>query len=223
MKTDQPVAVSREDRLSPAEIKAIRARHDLTQQGLAERTGIGIASIKRWEAGALQPSASMDRLLRQIDNVRPQDDGFLYVEWVGEPCPFCGQPGVSGKSPTGQFFAGCPDGDCIAHNLAYDFVTVDHARAAWNTRLATRDGAVELSEDALTALGWLGTHRNLELSFYRPTYGDDDDLAEEWRVHRIGGGINDREWTLVGSGASPLAALQAARALLAEPAEGEGK
>jgi hypothetical protein len=63
-----------------------------------------------------------------------KDGGFFYVEWVGEPCPFCGKPGVSGKHPEGPVFAGCPDPDCLAHNLAYDFVTVDYAREAWNTR-----------------------------------------------------------------------------------------
>jgi hypothetical protein len=65
------------------------------------------------------------------------NDGFFYVEWTGRPCPFCGEAGVSGKSPAGHFFAGCPDADCLAHNLAYDFVTVDHARAAWNQRYET--------------------------------------------------------------------------------------
>lgn len=71
----------------------------------------------------------MSEMVERVD-----DCGFFYVEWIGEPCPFCGGKGVSGKSPEGHFFAGCDDPDCLAHMLAYDFVTVDHARAAWNTR-----------------------------------------------------------------------------------------
>ena len=56
-------------------------------------------------------------------------------------------------------------------------------------------------------LEWLKDHENFELSYYRPCYGDDNDQDEEWRVHSVNGGINDREWTLVGRGLTPLAAL----------------
>lgn len=63
-----------------------------------------------------------------------ENQGFFYSEWQGEPCPFCGSAGISGKNREGFVFAGCDDPDCIAHQLTFDFVTVDHARAAWNTR-----------------------------------------------------------------------------------------
>ncbi len=52
--------------MTPAEIRELRARHGLSQQELATLTGIGIASIKRWERGALLQNESSDRLLRLI-------------------------------------------------------------------------------------------------------------------------------------------------------------
>lgn len=56
-------------RLTPSEIRALRDRHGLTQAKLAERTGIGIASIKRWENGTVIQNASLDARLRQVDEL----------------------------------------------------------------------------------------------------------------------------------------------------------
>ncbi len=53
-------------RLTPAEIRALRDRLGLSQAKLAERTGIGIASIKRWESGALIQNASLDARLKML-------------------------------------------------------------------------------------------------------------------------------------------------------------
>lgn len=47
---------------------------------------------------------------------------------------------------------------------------------------------------------------NWELSFGN----DDEEEKPEWRVHRRHGSVNDREWTLIGTGATPGAALAAA-------------
>ena len=55
-------------RLTPEEIRALRDRLGLSQAKLAERTGIGIASIKRWESGALIQNASLDARLRMFDD-----------------------------------------------------------------------------------------------------------------------------------------------------------
>lgn len=41
------------DRLRPEDIRAIRDRHHLTQEQFADLTGIGVASIRRWECGNL--------------------------------------------------------------------------------------------------------------------------------------------------------------------------
>jgi hypothetical protein len=64
------------------------------------------------------------------------------------------------------------------------------------------------------ALDWFGTDTRLSLEHCSPVYGDDDDQAVEWRVHREAGSINDREWDIVGRGETPLAAIIDARAAL---------
>lgn len=60
--------------------------------------------------------------------------------------------------------------------------------------------------DGLSAdpLAWLAQHQNCELSHH---YGEEGDEPDEWRVHRVNGGRNDREWTLIGRGATPADAL----------------
>lgn len=67
-------------------------------------------------------------------------------------------------------------------------------------------------------LAWLAANQNVELSF---DYGDADDDGKGWVVHRVNGGINDREWTQIGSGSTPLEALTAARALTPETPHAE--
>jgi len=54
-------------RLTPADIRALRERLGLSQAKLADLTHIGIASIKRWETGALIQNASLDAKLRALD------------------------------------------------------------------------------------------------------------------------------------------------------------
>jgi len=51
--------------LPGSEIREARGRLGLSQKGLAEKLGVGLASVKRWETGAIQTEA-MDRLLRQF-------------------------------------------------------------------------------------------------------------------------------------------------------------
>jgi len=52
-----------------------------------------------------------------------------------KPCPFCGNAGYSQKhAEYNSFMAGCSDADCIAHTVAYDFVSEETAISAWNTR-----------------------------------------------------------------------------------------
>lgn len=55
--------------LSGEDIKTLRKEKNMTQEQLAERMDVGIASIKRWETGAIQ-SRSMDDLLRR--HLEPQ-------------------------------------------------------------------------------------------------------------------------------------------------------
>lgn len=51
--------------LSGAEIRHLRQQRGLSQQALADKLEVGIASIKRWETGVIQ-SKSMDTLLRTL-------------------------------------------------------------------------------------------------------------------------------------------------------------
>ncbi|MCG8603202.1 MAG: XRE family transcriptional regulator, partial [Verrucomicrobiales bacterium] len=51
--------------MKPEEIKKKRKALGLSQQQLAEETGFGVASIKRWESGNSQPTEANARRLRQ--------------------------------------------------------------------------------------------------------------------------------------------------------------
>lgn len=77
-------------------------------------------------------------------------------------------------------------------------------------------GAVDKERDRQEAdvdlLMWLAEHRRLELD-----YGYDDQFEDMfWRVHEVSGGVNDREWDLIGQGSTPSAALLAAKSFLEE-------
>lgn len=54
------------ERLTPAEIKGIRASFGMLQEEFAALTGYGSASIKRWEAGSQIQSESVDKHLKLI-------------------------------------------------------------------------------------------------------------------------------------------------------------
>ncbi len=53
--------------LAPEEISAIRERLGLSQSDLAKLTGIGKATICRWERGRLLPNRAMVRFLQLLD------------------------------------------------------------------------------------------------------------------------------------------------------------
>src|SRR5262249_13840407 len=57
-------------RLTPAEIKAMRERLGYSQSQWADLTGFGIASVKRWETGALIQGLAQDRYLRLLRDHR---------------------------------------------------------------------------------------------------------------------------------------------------------
>jgi transcriptional regulator with XRE-family HTH domain len=54
--------------LRPSNIRALRERHHLAQEQFAALTGIGVASIKRWEAGNLIQGDALDRYLRVLQS-----------------------------------------------------------------------------------------------------------------------------------------------------------
>lgn len=64
--------------------------------------------------------------------------------------------------------------------------------------------------EAVAAWAWLTEREYLSVEHHGPVYGDDDE-PEEWRVYRERGGINDREWDVVGAGPTALEAVLAAR------------
>jgi hypothetical protein len=76
---------------------------------------------------------------------------------------------------------------------------------------------------ALEALSWFSTQHNLELFRKQPVYGDDDDdQTDEWQVTRVNGGINDREWTVIGRGETAAEALRNALSSGKTVGAGEG-
>lgn len=54
------------DRAAPKEVAAVRAMLGVTQGVLAEKLGVGIASVKRWEAGTVVPNRSATVALRSL-------------------------------------------------------------------------------------------------------------------------------------------------------------
>ena len=52
--------------LSPAEIRSIRKRYGMSRAAFAEVTGLGAATLGRWENGAVVQNQSNDRYLRLL-------------------------------------------------------------------------------------------------------------------------------------------------------------
>lgn len=77
---------------------------------------------------------------------------------------------------------------------------------------------LQAAEERADLWVWLAKNTNLELDHRYEDEDDDDDGT--WRVHRVNGGVNDREWTLVAKGRTPLEAVQRASAALKTDGEG---
>lgn len=56
--------------LSPDEVKAIRKRNEMSRADFAKVTGLGEATIGRWEAGTVIQNCANDRYLRLLDEPR---------------------------------------------------------------------------------------------------------------------------------------------------------
>lgn len=78
--------------------------------------------------------------------------------------------------------------------------SVETCLTGWLSPLAARIEALE------GAWSWLAENVGLELDWAEIEEGE-----AAWRVHRVSGGRSDREWTLIATGVTPLAAVQAAR------------
>jgi len=67
-------------RLTPKEVVEIRKNLKMSQAQLAEHTGIGVASIKRWETGLVIQGAALDRQLRNLEPVTMHEN---HSPWAG--------------------------------------------------------------------------------------------------------------------------------------------
>lgn len=115
--------------------------------------------------------------------------------------------------------------DLIAHQAAR-LEEVTRERDAFEDaaqRLPARDARIASLEAALTAaeaekerltraLTFLGENNSRSLTFDGKFYCEDDN-SDLWVVTEARGGINDREWVLLGSGKTPAEALLSAAAL----------
>jgi putative zinc finger/helix-turn-helix YgiT family protein len=68
------------NRLTPSDVRNIREQYGLSQREWSERTGFGLASIKRWETGNLIQNESTDRYMRLLINA----DIFSKVVLISE-------------------------------------------------------------------------------------------------------------------------------------------
>lgn len=64
--------------LTPREIQSIRERLELSQERFSQLTGIGVATISRWERGRLLQNRAMDNLLRLVE--RSEENVRLLAE-----------------------------------------------------------------------------------------------------------------------------------------------
>ena len=56
--------------LNPSEVAGLRAKHQMSRADFARLTGLGEASLNRWEKGINIQSVSHDRFLRLLDDPR---------------------------------------------------------------------------------------------------------------------------------------------------------
>ena len=67
--------------LTPWEIRDLRERRGLSRAAFAEITGLGEATIKRWETGAVAQNRANDRYLRLLD----ADTGWSLLQQLVAP------------------------------------------------------------------------------------------------------------------------------------------
>src|SRR5271170_2477856 len=75
-------------RMTPSDIKCLREMYGLTQANLAELTGFGVASIKRWEGGSLVQGLAQDRFMRLLLDRRTM---LALQDLVSKPAGYSGR------------------------------------------------------------------------------------------------------------------------------------
>ena len=120
-------------------------------------------------------------------------------------------------SEFGESFWFGDDGECFVEtghpDHAAAIVALHNAFPALAAELAAlraMEARTDRLIDDLALLDWVAERTNIELFCHTPVYGDDDDLSVEWRVTQVNGCVNDREWTVIGKGFTPAAAIRAA-------------
>lgn len=88
---------------------------------------------------------------------------------------------------------------------ASGFLNDDANHAAYEKVVAVFNAKARAPGIREAVLEEMGKHRNWELSY---EHFEEEEGA--WQVHSVNGGVNDREWTLIGAGYTPTAALEAA-------------
>jgi putative zinc finger/helix-turn-helix YgiT family protein len=76
--------------LSPSGIRCIRERYGMTQAKFAEVTGLGTATLVRWENGAMNHTRAYDRYIRLLEN----PEIMRQLRGLAEPVDFGGEPGT---------------------------------------------------------------------------------------------------------------------------------
>jgi hypothetical protein len=90
----------------------------------------------------------------------------------------------------------------IPHTL--DFLSKVHAREHLEQHLRAFAARVAAEHPHLAEFS---KHTNWSLSHRSPTFGDDFDQTERWEVIKQTGNRNDREWLVIGFGATPAEAI----------------
>ena len=85
--------------LTPWQIRTVRERRKLSRTAFAEITGLGEATIKRWESGAVAQNRSNDRYLRLLDT----DLGWAMLRKLGATVDALRSSKASSSTRTSRF------------------------------------------------------------------------------------------------------------------------
>lgn len=92
--------------LSPRELCKLRKDRGLSQEDLAELTGFGLASIKRWETGAVIQNTSADRFLRLLQDSSVYEKAIILAGLTSSQATISAQPQIV---RAGKFISSLPE------------------------------------------------------------------------------------------------------------------
>ncbi|NUM56758.1 MAG: N-6 DNA methylase [Candidatus Hydrogenedentes bacterium] len=85
--------------ITPALLRAIRAKLDLTQEALAERLGVAFATVNRWEAGDTKPQRAAKEAIAALARDAGIDDEDIHAD-PSVAMPTRRRARATGKVPT---------------------------------------------------------------------------------------------------------------------------